>query len=134
MAGISIPRDRTTKQKPRGFCTNPECLESSDQQRFEFDVDNDKFSCPKCGGCMAPMVGLLACVHLQVRDKAGPIVGYGGLRYRLACCPTRVHLATVTNEEGATGDLRFVNCPGCLKAAVDEKLPALTGFAINQQT
>jgi len=111
---------------------NPECFDASDQQRFEFDVENDRFCCPKCGADRPPVVALLSLVHLQVRDKAGKMVGFGGLRYRVACDQKRVHVATISNDEAATGDIRFVNCPGCLKAAFEENLPKLNGFSLNK--
>jgi hypothetical protein len=119
MAGIIIPGDRTSKQPARGYCTNPECRESNLDSRFEFDLPHDRLACPKCGADRQPLVGLLALVHLLVRDKAGPVRGVGGLRYKLACDEKRAYLATVSNQEAATGDVRAANCPGCLRAVVN---------------
>ena len=133
MAGIIIPTDRTTKQPARGYCRNPECLESSDQERFEFTAEHDRFACPKCGANAPPMVGLLALVHLLARDPKGSLIGAGGLQYRLGCDQTRAYLATVTNQEAATGDVSAVNCPGCLQYHADNKLPALAGMALIPQ-
>ena len=62
------------------------------------------------------MIGLLTLTHFLVRDTGGPILGTGGLRYRLACDSNRDYLATLTNNEAATGDADLVNCPGCLAA------------------
>jgi hypothetical protein len=130
MAGQSIPFDRTTKQPVRAYCLNPECRESSDDQRYEFDAPHDKFCCPKCGADGPLMVGLLTLIHLLVSDRKGPVVGSEGRRYRLACSATRAHLATTTNNEAATGYVPAVNCPACLRAAHDAKL-ANQGIAIH---
>lgn len=116
MSGIEIPRDRTTRQPARGYCLNPECLEDSAAGRFEFDVQDDRFACPKCGARDTPMVGLLVLTHLLIRDPEGPIRGAMG-RFKLACHHSRAYLATLTNLEAATGDPRIANCPGCLAAA-----------------
>lgn len=118
--GCKVPHDRTVKQQSRGYCLNPDCLEDSTDQRFEFDVDHDHFCCPKCGSDSLNMIGLLALIHLLVADSHGPIVGSGGQRFRFACSPTRAHLATVTNNEAATGLLASANCVQCLKAAHDQ--------------
>jgi hypothetical protein len=133
MAGIIIPTDRTTKQQPRGYCLNPECLESSDQERFEFDVDHDRFACPKCGANSSPMAGLLVLTHLLMRDHKGPLIGAGGLKYRVACDDTRAYLATVTNQEAASGDVTAVNCPGCLIRHAEMKLPTVAGMSLSAQ-
>ena len=114
--GIVIPSDRTTRQPARGYCLNPECLEDSTASRFEFDVEDDRFCCPKCGGREKPMVGLLVLTHLLVRSPEGPIRGATG-RFKLACHHSRAYLATITNMEAATGDPRIANCPGCMEAA-----------------
>jgi hypothetical protein len=113
MSGIAIPSDRTTKQPVRAYCYNPEC-KPVDGDRFEFGVSNDRFACPKCGAFLPPMVGVLSLVHLLVRDPKGPIIGEGGLRWRLACEERRAYLATVTNNEAATVVREVANCPGCL--------------------
>jgi hypothetical protein len=129
MAGIDIPVDRCAHQMPRGYCLNPECLESNTDSRYEFDVDQDKFSCPKCGSDSPVMVGLLVLIHFLVRDQKGPVVGQG-IRYRFACDAKRAHLATNTNLEAASGDIKAVNCPGCLKAAHDQNLTNIQGWQL----
>lgn len=126
MAGIIIPGDRTKKQPVRAYCMNPECRETSTDERFEFDVENDKFACPKCGNDHPSSVGVLALVHFLVKDPKGPIRGGEG-RYRLACDAARVVLATNTNREAASGMFEAVNCPGCLKVAIDEGLAPMQG-------
>ena len=60
---------------------------------------------------------LLALVHLLVPDDHGHIPSQGR-RFNLACDKPREYLATMTNQEAATGDVRSVNCPECIKAAV----------------
>lgn len=122
MAGIVIPHDRTSKQPCAGCCMNPACKENSDDERFVFMADHDHFACPKCGADRAPTVGLLSLVHFLIPDRKGHIVGMGGLRYQLGCDDTRAYLATVTNEEAATGELSIVNCPGCLAEASKRNL------------
>lgn len=131
MAKIIIPNDRTDKQPATAFCRNPECLESSDQRRFEFSPEHAHVACPKCGATEAPMVGMLSLVHFLHRNPKGKIVGMGGLRYQLACSEERAHLATLTNDEAATDQLAAVNCPGCLKAAVEKKLKDKQGAVID---
>lgn len=131
MSGILLPRDRTTKQRPTGFCLNPECFESSDQQRFEFPVEHDRTACPKCGADRSPMVGLLSLVHHVIRTPKGKIVGVGGLKYGLACDPGRSFIATVTNNEHGSGDISAVNCPGCLAAHQQNNTPAVSGMSLN---
>lgn len=130
MSNIIIPGDRTIKQPVRAYCTNPECLESSDHERFEFQTEHSPVVCPKCGANEAPMVGLLVLVHYLHRQKDGPIKGVGGLRYQIACDEKRAYLATLTNQEAMSGELRMVNCPGCLKAAQDKGMDRLQGFAL----
>lgn len=131
MSKLIIPSDRTNKQPVTCICRNPECLESSDKPHFEFQAEHENIVCPKCGADRSPMVAMLALVHFLHREKNGPIVGMGGLRYRLACEEKRAYLATVTNQEAATGEFAHVNCPGCTKAAIEKKLVPLTGFAMN---
>lgn len=126
---ILIPGDRTQKQPVRAFCGNPECREQSDQ-RFEFDAQHEAIECPKCGANQSPMVGLVALIHFLHRQKGGPIVGSGGLRYALACDSNRAYLATATNQEAASGDLSVANCPGCLQAAVEKQLIPIQGAAV----
>jgi len=131
---LIIPSDRTNKQPVACICRNPECLENSNDPHFAFVTDKTPIECPKCGANQSPMVGLLSLVHFLYREKKGPIVGYGGLRYALACSSTRAYLATNSNQEAATGDFASVNCPGCLKNAIDKKLVPITGWALQQPT
>lgn len=133
MSGIIIPDDRSESHPIRGYCYNPECKEKSEDERFEFDVVNDRFCCPKCGACEGPTVGMLVLIHLLVADKAGLIKGAGGIRYRLACDSKRAYTATVTNLEAATGDIRAANCPTCLANAEKQKLPKRAGFALTSE-
>ena len=126
---VQIPADRTQKQPVTCFCRNPECLEKSTDSHYQWQTDQTPVVCPKCGACLAPMVGVISLVHFLIRDKQGPIVGHGGLRYAFACSQTRAHLATYTNDEAATGELHAVNCPGCLLAAAERGL-SLQGFAV----
>lgn len=130
MSSIIIPRDRTTKQQPVGFCLNPECFDSSDQQRFEFRAEHSPVTCPKCGANQSPMVGLLALVHHVIKTPQGKIVGMGGLRYGLACDPGRSFIATITNNEHGSGDIQAVNCPGCLAAYERNKPTAVNGQSL----
>lgn len=115
MSGIQIPNDRTTKQRVRGYCLNAECS-PRENERYEFDVEHDRFCCPKCGAYKPPMVGVLSLVHWLARDSKGPIEGTGGLRWKLACEADRAYLATFTNKEAASVAIEAVNCPGCLEA------------------
>jgi len=114
MAGIAIPRDRTDRQQAKGYCMNPQCLEDSASQRFEFPVNHDHYACPKCGNDQPPGVGLLVLTHLLVSDPKGRIQGDMGQRFRFACDVKRGHLATLTNLEAVTGMPEFVSCLGCL--------------------
>jgi hypothetical protein len=129
MPGLLLPNDRTTKQQPRGYCYNPDCRNTSDDERFEFDIDHGTFACPKCGSDNPVTTGLLVLVHFLVKDPKGPIRGSSG-RFRFACDPTRVVLATTTNQEAASGDLRAVNCPGCLTTAAHMKLENQQGHSL----
>ena len=130
MPGIQIPRDRTKRQPARGYCFNPECLVDSDDKLFAFDVEHDRFCCPKCGNDRAPGVGLLVLTHLMIRDPKGPIHGDMGQSYRLACHKDRAYLATVSNLEAATGDVEFCNCPGCLEVAEKLKITMPQGVSL----
>lgn len=129
MTGIIIPNDRTIKQQPRGYCLNPACRESSLADRFEFDVDNDHFACPKCGADGPPIAGLLVLTHFLIQDRRGPIIGGGNIHYRFACDSVRAYLATETNQEAASGELTAVNCRGCLEAVAREKIRSTQGQA-----
>jgi hypothetical protein len=126
---VIVANDRSLKQPVRAFCTNPECLESSDQEHFEFTVEHSPVECPKCGANQPPMIGVLSLVHFLIRDKKGPIIGHGGLRYLIACEEKRAYLATITNEEAVTGVFESANCPGCIAKA--QKLGIVrSGFAL----
>lgn len=129
--GIQVPGDRTTKQPATGYCLNPACRESSTDERFVFSVEHDHFGCPKCGNDSPLTVGLLTCVHFLIADNAGKIQG-SGQRYRLACDASRAYLATVTNNEAATGLIAAVNCVGCLAAAEELGLTA-QGWALKRE-
>jgi DNA-directed RNA polymerase subunit M/transcription elongation factor TFIIS len=109
---------------------NPECLVTSEDKCFSFDVEHDRFACPKCGNNQSPVVGLLVLTHLLIRDSKGPISGSLGQHYRLACHKDRAYLATVTNLEAATGDIRFCNCPGCLQVAKELGIVEIQGAPI----
>ncbi len=76
----------------------------------------DKQRCPRCTAEGYPHVILLALIHLLVPDEKGAIPS-SGRRYRLGCDKPREYLATMTNQEGATGDVRQVNCTECLNTA-----------------
>lgn len=126
-SSIEVPHDRTSKQPITGYCLNLECME--DGKRFEFPCNHADVACPKCGAQDAPMIGVLALTHFMVLDnKVGLIRGSHG-RYRLACDPKRAYLATPTNNEAATDQLPFVNCPGCLTVAKEQNLKPIQGMA-----
>lgn len=110
------PKDRTSRQPPRWRCQLPECAQSNGGEWYEWEGDHAK--CPRCGS-EPPTVNLMALLHLLIPDPNGMIPSKGR-RWSLACHPSREHLATMTNREGATGDLTAVNCPECLRKA--EKL------------
>lgn len=115
MSGIAIPHDRTTKQQVMGYCLNPECKPNPQtNQYFTFEVEHDRFACPKCGAYKQPYVGVQVLTHWLVQDPKGPIEGDGGLRWRIACDNDRAYLATFTNLEAATRAVEVANCPGCL--------------------
>lgn len=128
MSGIVVPEDRVVNQPATGFCRNPKCREKSTEE-FTFQVEHDRFACPKCGADSAPMVGLLVLTHLLVPEKGGPIKGKGGLTYRIGCDQKRAYLATVTNQEAATDNPKIANCPGCLAAAEKLGIKTATGWA-----
>lgn len=130
MSDGMVPRDRSSKQQPRGYCFNPACREKSEDGRYEFNVTGDKIRCDKCGSDSPVLVGLLVLIHLLILDRDGPILGSGGLRYKFACDHKRSHLATPTNMEAATGDVTAANCPGCLKALRDDDLKHNQGAAL----
>lgn len=133
MPAIAIPEDRTHKQPVRAFCCNPQCLDASNQGRFEFDTEHSPIVCPKCGANEAPYVGLLALVHFLHRAENGPVTGAGGLRYQIGCDQKRAYLATLTNQEAMSGELRMVNCPGCLKAAQEKGFDKQQGMVLIAQ-
>lgn len=133
---IEVPVDRTSDQPAMGCCYNPKCKERSDQERFIFQVPagSSVVRCPKCGANEPPLVHLLVLTHLLVIHPEGRIKGSGGLMYRVACAEDRAHLATNLNQEAATGDVRHVNCPGCLKVATALGLAGVpAGFEIRVQ-
>ncbi len=131
MTGIAMPHDRTCKQQALAVCFNPECRSEPDDTCFEFTVENDHFACPKCGANKAPLVDLRTLTHLLIRDRAGLIVGEGGLQFKIACDPKRRHLATMTNEEAATDQRSVANCPQCLASVPVNFLP--TGYQLFNQ-
>jgi hypothetical protein len=110
-----VPEDRTLKVPSRGFCRNPECRTVSNEE-FTFEIKHDNFCCPKCKADRQPMIGVLTLTHLMLPAKDGPIIGAGGLRYRLACDKDRAYLATVTNNEAASPIPAVTNCPECVKS------------------
>ena len=125
---IIVPNDRTCKQPARGYCLNPDCRGTT--PRFEFESEHSPVVCPKCGSDQGPTVGLLVLIHFLYPNKQGEIIGEGGMHYSLACDSARAILATVTNQEAATGEISAVNCPGCLKNAVEKKLAKVSGWAL----
>lgn len=67
--------------------------------------------CPRCGATGPMAITPLARVHLYAPDPSnGPVVGYAGRRFRIACKPN------ATNPHGVpcTGDPRAVTCEECL--------------------
>lgn len=119
MGGIAVPQDRDLRQPVTGFCRNPQCRDQSNRE-FHFRVEHDLFACPKCGADSAPMVGLLVLTHMLIPDREGPVIGKGGVRYRIGCDSKRAYLATASNQEAVTDNVRIANCPGCQAEA--EKL------------
>lgn len=130
MSKIIIPKDRTQKQPLVAFCRNVQCLDSSDAKRFEFEVEHDPVTCPKCGATEAPMLGVLALIHFLHRNDKGLIVGVGGVRYQVACDEKRAYLTTGNDNEAATDQLSAANCPACLKAAAEKKLKDKQGLVV----
>ena len=135
---IKIPDDRTTAQPVTAFCMNPECATENAEtgelsERFLFDVSAGQVACPKCGANESPLVGLLTLTHMLLRDNNGPIRGMGGLKYKLACDHKRRVLATNTNQEAATGDLRACNCLGCLTYCAEMGISKNSGVPIGAQ-
>lgn len=130
---VQVPGDRTIKQPVRCYCLNPECRDREcepGKDRYEFAVEHAEVVCPKCGANQVPIVGVLAIVHFIVRDKRGPLMGHGGLRYRLACEPRRTFIATRTNLEAGTGELSAVTCVRCLAVAKEQNAAASQGTVI----
>lgn len=130
--GIILPDERSSKQRNYAFCENHECREinksTGQMDRFHFEVEHSIFCCPKCGANKPPIVGMLAKVHLMVRDKLGEFEGAGGLRYRIACDKGRGHISTLTNHEAGTDDLSVVTCEDCLEEARRLNAPAQSGL------
>jgi hypothetical protein len=78
------------------------------------EFEADKPLCPKCGAG-EPAVLQLVGVHFLYGDRMGPIEGRHGLRYRVACEPSREILAAhLADDYAASGDPRAVTCPSCL--------------------
>lgn len=118
--------NRTLKQPVVWRCPNPECFILSTDRYYEFV--SEYAECPKCG-CKEPHVQQRTLIHLLVRDDKGPIVGMYGMRYKLLCDERRAYLATIGNNEGATGDAAAANCAGCLKLLGD-RLGFKNGVAV----
>jgi hypothetical protein len=77
------------------------------------EFESDRPRCPKCGAG-EPAVLELTDVHFLAADPTGPIEGKNGLRFRVACQPTRDALALHTTDTyAASGDPRAVTCPSC---------------------
>ena len=114
--GIKVPEDRTIMQPVLASCRNPACRDDS-SKAFEFFVENDNFACPKCGADKAPLVHIKVLTHLLIPHPQGPIKGSGGSRYVIACDDKRAYLATATNLEAATDQIKVANCPGCIANA-----------------
>jgi len=112
---MSHLQDRTKHQPIVWRCFNPECFERGAKV---FDFERDAPKCPKCGA-EAPFITARALIHVLIRDENGPIPGEHGKRYRVACDAKRDYLATLTNEEAATGNPSAANCPGCLHVVKD---------------
>lgn len=127
---VLIGKDRTIKQPVRAFCRNPKCRKTMGVD-FEFQVEHDRFCCPKCGADREPFIGVLSLTHHLVPDPKGPIVGLGGRRFKLGCETRRAYLATATNNESATDQPPYVNCPGCLEAIRKLGIVDPTGTPIN---
>lgn len=104
--------DQTTKQPVVWFCLNGQC-QTTGPGFFEFESDYP--ICPKCGCQGEPTIQKRVLIHYLMPDPKGPIKG-SMLRFKMACDPKRVDLATLTNGEAASGAIEAVNCPGCLKA------------------
>lgn len=132
MTGIAIPTDRTNKQPVRAYCRNPQCRDRSDKI-FEFNVENDRFACPKCGANRDPMVGLYVLTHLLMQKKGGPIQGRY-FQYIVACDEKRAYLATQTNLEAVTDNPTIANCPGCLKKIEEQKITETIGYKVGART
>ncbi len=128
---IVVPQDRTINQPVTAFCRNPQCREVSDQE-FRFCVEHAHVACPKCGANQEPFVGVLTLTHQLVPHPKGPIIGYTGRRYKLACDDRRAYLATTTNNEAATDQPGVVNCPGCRAAIEKLRIVDPTGIPIEK--
>lgn len=111
----TVPPDRSTRNTCVGFCRNPKCRVDGNQ--FKFEVRHHHIVCPKCGANQEPMVGLITLIHFLVQVDGGPLRGQGGIPYALACDEKRAYLATISNDEAATGDIDVANCPQCLENA-----------------
>lgn len=132
---VTIPADRTRKQPLLAYCRNPACWQNDEKcaplMRFEFALETGNVECPRCRANEPPMVGILVLTHLLIKDPRGPILGAEGWRYRMGCDAQRAYLATMTNQEAASGDPHVVNCPGCLKTP--EAQAVLEGAEIEKE-
>jgi ssDNA-binding Zn-finger/Zn-ribbon topoisomerase 1 len=92
-------------------CQNEACSECP-HGRLIYDFQNPTGVCPKCGADPRTPEGRetvipRVCMHLVVKDPAGPIVTGKG-RLRVACQP-----GTATLPGRATGAPSAVTCPVC---------------------
>lgn len=130
-----MPNDRSTKHPAKGFCRNEKCQEQGQREElFTFPIEHAHVECPKCGATMSPVVGIYVLTHLLLQIKGGPIRGAGGISYALACDSQRAYLATVSNLEGASGDINVINCPICLDNAAKLGIKLKSGWKPDPQT
>lgn len=120
-AGAILHPDQTTKQPVVWRCSNPECSEHKFLP-IPFDFQSEYPICPKCKSEGLPNVTKRALTHLLLKNPKGKIEGQHG-RYSMACDHKRDYLATHTNGEAATDQLAVVNCPGCLRAVINQQVP-----------
>lgn len=118
-AGAVLHPDQTSKEPVVWRCHNPPCGPLPGLP-MPFDFKSDYPVCPKCGSNGLPNVHKRALIHLLVPDARGPIQGQHS-RLRVACDPTRITLATLTNGEAMTGVIGECNCESCLRAVITGK-------------
>lgn len=106
---------QTDRQPVWWECFNPECLPDKRNHRKRFVFQSDYGECPKCKSGQ-PTVSKRVLIHFLVANPKGEISGEHGKRYSIACDLKRYHVATPANGEAGSGDIRAVNCPGCIKA------------------